>query len=361
MGRKAVARAFADIRAALAVLNAEVDGCGSEPFSAADPLAGLADGSLDILAGAREAEAGLAGLKARAAMRYAGTAHTLAPLGAPVPAQEMAVAAEIGCVLALGPRAASTFLSVSHALTTTLPLTLAALHAGTISWQHALVMVDEAATLDPAGVVALEAHFLDPAVPKPPTAAAIGEMPAHRLRHKARTWRERHHVESIEKRHAKGVAERRVEYRPDKLVFASETHGYDTTDYFRIDPRLGDDADFDELIAQCHARGLKVLLDGVFNHVGRSFGRSRMCSRTVQGLLPPHGSACSGRTPDGRRGPNRTTRTSRATIIWWPSTTTNRGRRPGHGRDEALAGPRRRLAARRGVRRAAGVLGPGAG
>lgn len=54
-------------------------------------------------------------------------------------------------------------------------------------------------------------------------------------------------------------------------VFASETHGYDTTDYFRIDPRLGDDADFDELIAQCHARGLKVLLDGVFNHVGRSF------------------------------------------------------------------------------------------
>ena len=65
MGRKAVARAFADIRAALAVLNAEVDGCGSEPFSAADPLAGLAEGSLDILAGAREAEAGLAGLKAR--------------------------------------------------------------------------------------------------------------------------------------------------------------------------------------------------------------------------------------------------------------------------------------------------------
>ncbi|MDV2977568.1 UNVERIFIED_CONTAM: DUF222 domain-containing protein [Actinomycetes bacterium ARC8] len=216
MGRKAVARAFADIRAALAVLNAEVDGCGSEPFSAADPLAGLADGSLDILAGAREAEAGLAGLKARAAMRYAGTAHTLAPPGMPVQGQEMAVAAEIGCVLALGPRAASTFLSVSHALTTTLPLTLAALHAGTISWQHALVMVDEAATLDPAGVVALEAHFLDPAVPKPPTAAAIGEMPAHRLRHKARTWRERHHVESIEKRHAKGVAERRVEYRPDQ-------------------------------------------------------------------------------------------------------------------------------------------------
>ncbi|MFJ6281998.1 DUF222 domain-containing protein [Pseudarthrobacter oxydans] len=216
MGREAVETAFADIRAALAVLNAEVDGCGSEPFSAADPLAGLADGSLDILAGAREAEAGLAGLKARAAMKYADTAHALAPPGMPVQAQEMAVAAEIGCVLALGPRAASAFLSVSHALTSTLPLTLAALHAGTISWQHARVMVDEAATLDPAGVAALEAHFLDPDTPRPAAAATIGEMPAHRLRHKARTWRERHHPESIEKRHTKAVADRRVEYRPDQ-------------------------------------------------------------------------------------------------------------------------------------------------
>jgi cyclomaltodextrinase len=54
-------------------------------------------------------------------------------------------------------------------------------------------------------------------------------------------------------------------------VFSSESHGYDTTDYYRIDPRLGDDADFDELVAQAHARGLKVLLDGVFNHTGRSF------------------------------------------------------------------------------------------
>ncbi|MCY1139933.1 alpha-amylase family protein [Actinoplanes sp. Pm04-4] len=54
-------------------------------------------------------------------------------------------------------------------------------------------------------------------------------------------------------------------------IFASETHGYDTTDHFRIDPRLGDDADFDALIAACQERGLQVMLDGVFNHVGRSF------------------------------------------------------------------------------------------
>ncbi len=54
-------------------------------------------------------------------------------------------------------------------------------------------------------------------------------------------------------------------------VFASESHGYDTTDHFRIDPRLGDEADFDRLVAACHERGLRVMLDGVFNHVGRSF------------------------------------------------------------------------------------------
>ncbi|GGI80586.1 HNH endonuclease signature motif containing protein [Pseudarthrobacter scleromae] len=216
MGREAVAGAFADIRAALAVLNAEVDGCGSEPFSAVDPLAGLADGSLDILAGAAAVEAGVAGLKARAAMKYAGTAHALAPPGMPVQAQEMAVAAEIGCVLAIGPRAASAFLAVSHALTSTLPLTLAALQAGTISWQHARGMADEAATLDAAGAAALEAHFLDPDTPRPAGAATIGEMPAYRFRHKARTWRERHHPESLEKRHTKAVADRRVEYSPDQ-------------------------------------------------------------------------------------------------------------------------------------------------
>ena len=54
-------------------------------------------------------------------------------------------------------------------------------------------------------------------------------------------------------------------------VFASGTHGYDTTDHFRIDPRLGDDTDFRVLLAAAHDRGLRVLLDGVFNHVGRDF------------------------------------------------------------------------------------------
>ncbi|WP_142060267.1 HNH endonuclease signature motif containing protein [Pseudarthrobacter sp. B4EP4b] len=216
MGKAAVVKAFEDIKAALAVLNSEVDGCGSEPYSAADPFAGLADGCLDILAGARVAEAGFAAVKARAAVTYAETAHAIAGPDTPVQALEMAVAAEIGALLALGPRAAGAFLAASHAVTKELPLAFSALQSGTITWQHALVVVEETAGLDPAGAAALEAHFLDPDVPRPATAAPIGELPAYRFRAKARNWRERHHPESLEKRHAKGVADRRAEYRPDR-------------------------------------------------------------------------------------------------------------------------------------------------
>ncbi len=50
-------------------------------------------------------------------------------------------------------------------------------------------------------------------------------------------------------------------------IFSSVSHGYDTLDHFTIDPRLGDDADIDHLIATCRDKGVRVLLDGVFNHV----------------------------------------------------------------------------------------------
>jgi cyclomaltodextrinase len=56
-------------------------------------------------------------------------------------------------------------------------------------------------------------------------------------------------------------------------IFQSESHGYDTVDHFRIDPRLGDDADFDRLVELLRARGVRLVLDGVFNHVGRGFPR----------------------------------------------------------------------------------------
>jgi cyclomaltodextrinase len=62
-------------------------------------------------------------------------------------------------------------------------------------------------------------------------------------------------------------------------VFAAETHGYDTVDHYRVDPRLGDGEDFDRLVHDAHEHGLKVLLDGVFNHVARSFTRPELLGR----------------------------------------------------------------------------------
>ena len=54
-------------------------------------------------------------------------------------------------------------------------------------------------------------------------------------------------------------------------VFESTKHGYDTIDYYKIDSRLGDNESFARLCDALHANGIRVLLDGVFNHVGRDF------------------------------------------------------------------------------------------
>lgn len=54
-------------------------------------------------------------------------------------------------------------------------------------------------------------------------------------------------------------------------VFESSVHGYDTADYYHVDRRLGDDALLAEISAGLHRRGFRLVLDGVFNHVGRDF------------------------------------------------------------------------------------------
>jgi len=54
-------------------------------------------------------------------------------------------------------------------------------------------------------------------------------------------------------------------------VFESVRHGYDTVDYRIIDRRLGTNADFKEVCDALHENGIKVIVDGVFNHVGRDF------------------------------------------------------------------------------------------
>lgn len=54
-------------------------------------------------------------------------------------------------------------------------------------------------------------------------------------------------------------------------LFESERHGYDTVDFFHIDRRLGTNEEFKALVAEFHAAGIRVILDGVFNHTGRRF------------------------------------------------------------------------------------------
>lgn len=54
-------------------------------------------------------------------------------------------------------------------------------------------------------------------------------------------------------------------------VFESTKHGYDTIDYKKIDSRLGDNNSFKKICDTLHENGIRVLLDGVFNHVGRDF------------------------------------------------------------------------------------------
>lgn len=54
-------------------------------------------------------------------------------------------------------------------------------------------------------------------------------------------------------------------------VFESTSHGYDTIDYFKVDRRLGTNAVLKEISNELHKNGIKLILDGVFNHVGRDF------------------------------------------------------------------------------------------
>ena len=63
-------------------------------------------------------------------------------------------------------------------------------------------------------------------------------------------------------------------------IFESDTHGYNTRDYCKIDCRLGTNEDFQQVCEALHKKGIRVVLDGVFNHVGRGFPPFRdVCER----------------------------------------------------------------------------------
>lgn len=194
-------------------------GAGNAAATGADPLRDEADACLDGMAEVASMEAMLAGLKVHFTAGYAGAAAAMAAAAASPQArtaQEMAVTAEVACVLTVSERSAAALLSESATLTTRLPLTLSALQAGSISWQHARVMCDETSGLDPAAAAALETHFLDPEAAFAARGCPAGELVPGRFRAKARRWRELHHPESIEARHRKGAQDRRLEYMPDR-------------------------------------------------------------------------------------------------------------------------------------------------
>ena len=58
-------------------------------------------------------------------------------------------------------------------------------------------------------------------------------------------------------------------------LFESTKHGYDTRDYRLVDRRLGTNEDFKRFVALCHDAGIRVVVDGVFNHTGREFSAFR--------------------------------------------------------------------------------------
>jgi hypothetical protein len=225
-GFEASAAALSSVAASVSVLGriigpdfgGRADGCHAGGRDS-DLLRRRVDACLDALAELARFEAKAAALKVQLAAAFIEGSETLASPAATAQeatAQEMSTVAEVACVMTVSERSAGALLAESHQLATALPLTLSALQAGNISWQHARIMVDETASLDPAGAAALEAHFLDPHAPNPACGCPAGELVPSRFRHKARTWRERHHPVSIEKRHAKGIQDRRLEYAPDR-------------------------------------------------------------------------------------------------------------------------------------------------
>lgn len=219
MESNAAVEALNAIGASVAALHRLCDGSQLTGESDPDPLRQLADKCLDGLNEVACLEARSAALKVLLADTFAEATKAMAlPTASPREqcAAEMGLVAELACVLTISERSAGAFLQETRQLTTALPLTLAALQAGTISWQHARILVDETTGVHAAAAAALESHFLDPDAENGARGCPAGDLVPSRFRAKARTWRERHHPVSIEQRHKASVQDRRLEYTPDR-------------------------------------------------------------------------------------------------------------------------------------------------
>ncbi|MDQ0826509.1 hypothetical protein QFZ60_002682 [Arthrobacter sp. B2I5] len=173
---------------------------------------------LERLEVVKRLEAQLAAVKAGDVAEAVAIQHAMLPPEAPVHERtyaEMSAVEEIAGVLTISSGAAGAFVEQSQRVCS-LPPVMEALAAGDLSWQHAKIVADETEGLTPDGAAALVAHFFDPDAPNPARGAAPGELVPSRFRAKVRGWRERHHPETLEKRHARGVADRRMEYTSDR-------------------------------------------------------------------------------------------------------------------------------------------------
>ncbi|MDQ1060653.1 hypothetical protein QFZ23_004554 [Arthrobacter globiformis] len=228
MDGRAVVETWEGIESCVAVLAGFVRGAagtdGAVPLAdvdpaAADPLRDRADACLDGLSELGRLEARLAALKVRLAAGYSTLDEALAiPASSPQEgsAREMSVTAEVAGALTVSERSAGALLCEAQTLTTERPMTLTAPGSGRISFQHARIMCDETANLEPAAAAVLEAHFLDRNAPGYARGCFAGELVPGRFRAKARAWRERHHPVSIEARHRRCATDRRLEYAPDR-------------------------------------------------------------------------------------------------------------------------------------------------
>ncbi|MFE4542590.1 DUF222 domain-containing protein [Arthrobacter sp. NPDC056727] len=222
----AAAEALEAISASALALAAELrrvadpGSAGTDPVpEQADPLQGQADAFLDGLTDVAGMEARLASVKVHCAAGFAATEAAIAPPDerpSARAAREMSVTASVACALTVSDGAAARFLAESARLSTDLPLTLAGMGSGTLSWQHGRIMCDETDGLSPEAAGALEAHFLDPGIPNPARGCPAGELTPARFRARARYWRERHHQDSLETRHRNSAKDRRLEYTPDR-------------------------------------------------------------------------------------------------------------------------------------------------
>lgn len=86
----------------------------------------------------------------------------------------------------------------------------------------------------------------------------------------SRVYEEENRLSKIEEwiPHLKEMSINAIYFAP---IFESSYHGYDTKDYYKVDKRLGSNENFKELCEKLHENKIKIILDGVFNHVGREF------------------------------------------------------------------------------------------